>query len=500
MTLSPVPPPEQPQSGPLETAPPAVTIPPPAPLARGTLSRELVLRTTALVALATLALSFFTLLASFQILQRELDERLESAVGRGIGPRRSDDTDLSGSGLIRISPTSSGVFVLQPDGVTLSESTLNMLIGLPVSAQPVTVNIPEAGLYRVLVRESTDSTIPAVVGLPYADVTKPLANQAIIAGLLTAATIGLAFAAALRVVERSLRPLNRLAVAAAQVSQLPLESGEATLPVRVSAQDADPRNEVGRVGAAFNHMLDHVENALAVRHQSETKVRRFVADASHELRNPLAAIRGYAELTRRSGEQLPEGAAHALNRIEAESGRMSGLVEDLLLLARLDSEPTLDLQPCDITELVINAVSDSRAASPQHRWALELPPDPVMVMGDAARLPQVIVNLLGNARTHTPPGTIVTTSVWAVQGWAEIRVHDNGPGVPEEIRANVFERFTRADASRVRHQGASSTGLGLAIVQAVVSAHSGAVWLDSVPGSTTFTVRLPLLTGFHSPN
>jgi two-component system OmpR family sensor kinase len=249
---------------------------------------------------------------------------------------------------------------------------------------------------------------------------------------------------------------------------------------------------VGRVGLAFNQMLDHVEDALAARHRSETKVRRFVADASHELRNPLAAIRGYAELTRRADDELPPDAAHALGRIESESRRMSALVEDLLLLARLDSEPTLDLQPTDVTELVLDAVSDARAASPDHCWPLELPPEAIVARADRYQLLQVLANLLANARTHTPPGTRVTTSLRAEGGHAVVTVCDNGPGVPAEVREQVFERFTRADASRVRRQGASSTGLGLAIVAALVGAHHGTVSLDSVPGRTAFTVRIPL--------
>ncbi len=205
-------------------------------------------------------------------------------------------------------------------------------------------------------------------------------------------------------VQRSLRPLNRVAATAQQVSQLPLDRGEVALAVRVPPEDTNPASEVGQVGLAINHMLNNVESALAARQASETKVRQFVADASHELRNPLAAIRGYAELTRRSGEAIPPDTTYALGRVESEAARMSTLVEDLLLLARLDAGPALDIQPTDLTELIINALNDARVAGPDHSWSLALPDEPVMVCGDAHRLHQVVANLLANARTHTPAG------------------------------------------------------------------------------------------------
>jgi two-component system OmpR family sensor kinase len=477
----------------LATGPVAV----PSPMGKGTLSRQLVLRTTALVALVTVALSLFTALASFQILQNRLDDQLRSATSRPGwrgGPIGTNDDDLpgdlGGAGLLRLDQVSATVWRPSsvPDGLTTEAVTA--LTTLEATGRPTNMNLPGLGPYRVLVQER--SGLKVVVGLPYSEVTKPLANLLIMAALLTCGAILISYVAARRVVERSLRPLTRLAATATHVSNLPLESGEGHVPVRVAPADADPASEVGQVGIAFNHMLDNVEHALAARHRSETKVRRFVADASHELRNPLASIRGYAELTRRGADELPGDAAHALGRIEAESERMSVLVQDLLLLARLDSEPTLELHPTDVTEIVLNAVSDARAASSDHVWALDLPDDVVIARADPHRLHQVVTNLLANARTHTPAGTRVETSLRAADGWAVIAVTDNGPGVPAEIRDTVFERFTRADVSRVRQAGGSSTGLGLAIVSAVVNAHGGQVSLESRHGSTTFAIRIPL--------
>jgi two-component system OmpR family sensor kinase len=313
--------------------------------------------------------------------------------------------------------------------------------------------------------------------------------------VLTGLAIAGAVVASRTVVRRSLRPLNRVAATAQQVSQLPLDRGEVALAVRVPPEDADPTSEVGRVGQAFNHMLNNVEDALAARQASETKVRQFVADASHELRNPLAAIRGYAELTRRERDSMSANAAFAMSRVESEAERMSHLVEDLLLLARLDSGPSLEVAPVDLTEVVINALSDARAAGPDHVWQLDLPPEPVVALGDRYRLHQVVANLLANARTHTPPGTQVRAAVAVTGPNALVTVTDTGPGIPDDIQARVFERFTRAEVSRVRTPGAESgrsTGLGLAIVAAVVEAHHGSVAVRSRPGLTEFVVSLPL--------
>jgi two-component system, OmpR family, sensor kinase len=353
----------------------------------------------------------------------------------------------------------------------------------------VTVNLPRYGDYLMTANQTPSGQI-AVTGLPLSPVADTLRQVAVaelavfLAALIITGVIGTAW------VRVSLRPLRRVAATATRVTQLPLASGEVRLTERVP--DADPRTEVGQVGAAFNRMLGHVESALARREASEGRLRTFAADASHELRTPLAAIRGYAELARRSPDPLPHDIAHALGRVESESARMSVLVDELLLLAQLDAGRPLASEPVDLTRLAIDVSSDAHAASPDHRWQLELPDEPVTVRGDDFRLHQVLTNLLSNAARHTPAGTVVTVGVQASGDIATMSVTDNGPGIPAELQPAVFERFVRGDPARSHVAG--STGLGLAIVQAVTAAHGGHVTVTSRPGHTRFTIMLPLLS------
>ncbi len=328
-----------------------------------------------------------------------------------------------------------------------------------------------------------------VAGLPLSNVTTTLHQVAVaeiavfLAALLITGVIGTAW------VRTSLRPLRRVAATATRVTQLPLSSGQVSLPERVP--DANPATEVGQVGAAFNRMLGHVESALARREASENRLRHFAADASHELRTPLAAIRGYAELARRHPGPLPDEVAHALSRVESESARMTVLVDELLLLARLDAGRPLASEPVDMTRLVIEVTSDARVAARGHRWQLQLPDEPVVVQGDDLRLHQVVANLLSNAAKHTPPGTVVTVALTLGSGHAAtISVTDNGPGIAPELLPEVFERFVRGDSSRSRAAG--SSGLGLAIVHAVALAHGGSATVESRPGETRFVITLPL--------
>jgi two-component system OmpR family sensor kinase len=373
---------------------------------------------------------------------------------------------------------------------TLTEDQLSQL-NTGLGRQPTTISLGGSlGDYRVVAGRSappTNSTV--IVGLPLSSNQHTIVQMGWLVGIASVAGILLVAIGGTWLVRRNLRPLDRVAATATRVSHLPLSEGKVDIAERVPAEDTDTNTEVGQVGAAFNEMLDHIDNALNARQKSEERVRQFVADASHELRTPLASIRGYAELTRREEEPVPPRVTHAIGRVESEAVRMTALVDDLLLLARLDAGRPLDHETVDLTEMVVNAVSDAHAAAPDHVWQLDLPDEPVVIQGDPARLHQIVANLLGNARTHTAPGTVVRTSIVREPQQVRLMVRDNGPGVPKELQADVFQRFARGDTSRNRAAG--STGLGLSIVAAVAQAHGGSVSLDSVPGDTTFTVILP---------
>jgi two-component system OmpR family sensor kinase len=379
--------------------------------------------------------------------------------------------------------------------VPLDAATVAKLAAVDPTNTATSVDLGELGDFRVA--STTTGQGVSIVALPLADTQATLLRAALAtSGAVLIALVVAGWAGAV-IIRRSLKPLNRVAATATRVSELELDRGEVQLAQRVPVGDTDPRTEVGQVGAALNRLLDHVGSALEARHASEMQVRQFVADASHELRTPLAAIRGYAELSRRSRKPVPDEIGHVLRRVESEAERMTALVEDLLLLARLDAGRPLAHDPVDLTMLVVDAVSDAHAAGPGHDWRLDLPEEPVTVTGDGQRLHQVLANLLANARTHTPEGTTVTVGVSANGGTAAMWVADAGPGIPPELQPHIFERFARGDSSRSRAAG--STGLGLSIVHAVVTAHGGRVWVQSVPGRTEFTVLLPLAAPTPTP-
>jgi two-component system, OmpR family, sensor kinase len=396
----------------------------------------------------------------------------------------------------------------------LSVPDAKLLLAVPQDGKPHDLDLPSAhGEYRLTAiraddhqdgpqDDPQDGPQVLVTGLPLAGLQDTLHQVELVELVIFSVALLLTGIIGAGWVRLSLRPLRRVTAVAGEVTQLPLGSGEVALPHRVPA--SDPRTEVGQLGVAFNRMLGHVESALARRHASEARLRSFAADASHELRTPLAAIRGYAELARRHRGAVPDEVAHALARVESESERMSVLVDDLLLLARLDAGRPLASDPVDLTRLAIDAASDAQAAAPGHRWLLQLPDEPVVVRGDEARLRQVLANLASNAGRHTPPGSTVTIALGEttapppepgqeaaqVPGAAVLSVSDDGPGIPEALQPVVFERFVRGDSSRSRTAG--STGLGLSIVAAVVAAHQGRVEVASQPGRTTFAILLPL--------
>jgi two-component system OmpR family sensor kinase len=355
---------------------------------------------------------------------------------------------------------------------------------------PTSVHLTSVGSYELLA--SRQGNVTDVTGLPLAGVEATIRHLQLIELIVFGGALIVIGLAATGWIRLTLRPLTRMTATATEVTGLPLASGAVQLPHRVPA--ADPRTEVGQLGVAFNRMLGHVESALARRQASEDRLRSFAADASHELRTPLAAIRGYAQLARRQAGGLPDDLQRALERVDAESARMSELVDDLLLLARLDAGRALERQPVDLTRLAIDATSDARVAAPGHKWRLDLPGDPVVVPGDEPTLRQVLANLLSNAAKHTPDGTTVHVALASDQkaGTAELSVTDDGPGIPADIQPELFERFVRGDSSRSRAAGSGgSTGLGLSIVQAVVHGHGGHVAVASEPGLTRFAVTLP---------
>ena len=402
--------------------------------------------------------------------------------------------------MAQLSPTDRSVVygtILRDTGTGPNQSTQSLPLDAQTALKTVAtdnhardVDLGSLGEYRIIGSVDNKDGMIVVTGMPLNDLHTTLLRVALVTGGATLIALVIAGWSGALIVRGTLRPLRRVASTATRVSELRLDRGEVQLAQRVPEADTDPGTEVGAVGAALNRLLDHVGNALEARHASEMQVRQFVADASHELRTPLAAIRGYAELSRRSRAPISDEIAHVLSRVESEAKRMTVLVEDLLLLARLDAGRPLAHDPVDLTMLAVDAVSDAHAAGPRHYWQLDLPEEPVMVLGDGARLHQVLANLLANARTHTPEGTFVTVSVRADREAAVVHVIDGGPGIPAELQPHIFERFARGDSSRSRAAG--STGLGLSIVHAVVTAHRGHVSVQSVPGQTIFTVVLPL--------
>lgn len=372
---------------------------------------------------------------------------------------------------------------------TLTDDAKAQLVAVPINRTPVTRDLNGLGRYRVIAAPARHGGDIIITGLSLAEVDATMIRVLLIFAVVIVIAVAAATTAGILIIRRALAPLRRVVQTAGEVVDLPLDRGEVALPVRVLEEDANPRTEVGQLGSAVNRMLDHIAAALSTRQASETRVRQFVADASHELRTPLSAIRGYTELAQRVHEDS-DAVAHAMKRVQSEAERMTHLVEDLLLLARLDSGRPLERESVDLSRVAVDAVSDAHVAGPDHRWEIDLPEEPVMVCGDAARLHQVLTNLLANARIHTGAGTVVTTRLASDATEAVLSVVDNGPGIPEQLQSEVFERFARGDTSRSRKGG--STGLGLAIVSAVVKAHHGTLTLDSEPGHTDFTVRLPL--------
>lgn len=351
------------------------------------------------------------------------------------------------------------------------------------------VELPGLGWYRMVGRPGDGDEV-LVTGVSRTPAWEAMVRETAVVSGMTVLALVVTALSTLAVVRFALRPLHRVSATAAEVAALPLDRDNHTIAPRVPAEDTDPRTEVGQVGVTLNTLLDHVEGALSDVAASDRRMRQFITDASHELRTPLAAIHGYAELTRQDSASLPAMTEYALARIEGEASRMTTLVADLLLLARLDEGQDLEKTDVELGPLVADAVNDAAVSAPEHAWLIDLPEDAVWVHGDQTRLHQAIANLLSNAGVHTPAGTTVQTAVVVGPSSVDLTVTDDGPGIDAALIPHLFERFVRADKSRSREAG--SFGLGLSIVASIVEAHGGTIRAQSDSGKTTFTVRLPI--------
>ena len=348
--------------------------------------------------------------------------------------------------------------------------------------QPFTIEAPQSD-FRVIAQRLPTGLGTVVVAQSFEDIDRTLLRLQglfILIGLVMILFIALA---SRKVITVGLRPLATVEATAERIAEGDLT---ARLP------DIKPNTEVGRLVNTLNMMLGRIEESFSARVESESKLRRFVADASHELRTPITAIRGFAELHRQGAVTGEEKTKELIGRIENESKRMGSLVEDLLLLARLDQSREMKAEPVNLSKLVLDAVESARAAGPNHPVNFNKSDEEIYALGDNDRIHQVVANLLANARTHTPAGTKIDVSVVQSEDGVRIRIADNGPGLSEKDQAQIFERFYRADPSRVRTDG-EGTGLGLSIVEAVMRAHAGQVSVESELGKgATFTLFFPL--------
>ncbi|CAN2229829.1 BaeS Signal transduction histidine kinase [Candidatus Nanopelagicaceae bacterium] len=347
--------------------------------------------------------------------------------------------------------------------------------------KPFTVDAPGAD-FRVIARALPNNAGTVVAAQSLGDLERTTSRLGFLFSLIGFGLLLLIALASRAVIRVGLRPLE-------DAEQTAEEIAGGNLSARMP--EANPSTEVGRLVTSLNLMLARIEEAFSARTDSENKLRRFVADASHELRTPITAIRGFSELHRQGAVTGEKETAELIGRIEGESKRMGSLVEDLLLLARLDQAREMNSKPVDINKVVEDAVISARAAGPEHPVTLNSSSDEIFTLGDEARIHQVVANLLANARAHTPAGTPIAVSVASTDAGVEVVVADEGPGLSIEDQKRIFERFYRADSSRVR-TGADGSGLGLSIVDAVMRAHGGSVSVESTPGEgATFTLLFP---------
>ena len=489
-------------------------------------SRTLRFRLTALIVLlvgaAAAAVGAGSAIAVHSFLTARLDAELSLAgsryalalehpgLGADPGSDGGNDPDRGGSGgtaetttlgqsvgtlgarLLNGQVTAIGVVHDADDPIVVSGTDRAVIAGLQPGGGR-TVHLPDLGPYRMLVTPGRDGDT-LVTGLPERVVAQTtgqvlLVEAAVFALVVLAAGAGGAFA-----VRRSLRPLDRVTSTALAVSEMPLATGEVRFPERVAT--ADPHSEAGQVAAAVNHMLEQVEAALTARAASEDRLRQFLADGSHELRTPLAVTRSHTELLTGHADEWPASARESLRAIASGNARMNRLVQDLLLLAKMDAGVPLRPEPVDLSRMAVETVNERRLNSPGHHYQLHLPEQPVIVDGDEHHLHQVLTNLLANTAAHTPPGTSVLLTLNVLPAGpntapaVRLQIADDGPGFPPNLLPTIFGRFVRGDT--LRHTSTGSTGLGLAIVAALVAAHHGTLTAANTPrGGAQVTVTLP---------
>ncbi len=473
---------------------------------------RLLLALVGLVAVGLLVADAVTYASLRSFLLTRVDQQLEDArfsVIHALGQGPSVPGGPQGGGT-NLPPGTYGA-ILDSSGTVLAATSFTYGTGsaatpkLPADLRALATRQPEGGTvtvgatgsrlsYRLLVWQPQDATNPQgyilVVAIPLSDLAQTLGRLLLIEVLVTVAVLLGLGALAWWIVRRELRPLEDMAITAGAIA-----AGDLTRRV----EPAEPRTEVGRLGLSLNVMLDQIETAFAERTRSEEKLRRFLADASHELRTPLASIRGYAELFRRGAKDRPQDLELAMRRIEQEGARMGVLVEELLLLARLDEGRPLQLEPVDLAHVAADAVADARVAQPERSIEL-VAPQPVVLQGDELRLRQVATNLVMNALTHAGPEAHVAVSARTVDSWAELEVRDDGRGMPPGVAQHAFEPFFHGDGAQDGESGSGeaeatgTTGLGLAIALGIAEAHGGTIELRTAPAQgSTFVVRLPLV-------
>ena len=465
-------------------------------------------RLIALVVLLLLVALTLTSIATSAMMRLQLMDSTDGDLRAAAIPTASQvlaqlNTPRRGGGFptnyaVRFMPTDGSTpFEVNPSGEPLHPDIPTLPLNDPRVLQGTlfTVQSTDGEMrWRVVPGQLRDGSATFAVAVPLRGVDTTVQRM-----LSFAVLIGLAVIASCAIlgwygVRRAFRPLSQIEDTAAGIA-----AGDLTRRI----PEGTANDEVASLSRSLNAMLAQIEQSFAVREASEERMSQFVADASHELRTPLAAVRGYAELFRQGAVSQPEDVAGAMRRIEDEAIRMGGLVEDLLLLTRLDTRRPLERGPVDLTVVAADAVQDARALDPtRHVRLLGLSGDlaPTTIEGDEAKLRQVVTNLVGNAVNHTPAGTDIEIAVGSVAGRTKLEVRDHGGGVDPIKARRVFERFYRADPSRGRGNGGGN-GLGLAIVAAIVSAHGGRVGVAATPGGgATFVVDLPTATSQSAPS